>query len=596
MAGKLTRRTFLNALGKAAVLSALLPAFGCSQPAKKKTETVVQLDAPQTWKPSQRTPKVVIQDITPDRLLLRNGLVVDGTGRNAFYGDVLINADRIEQVTPREMAYGGRSVDCSGKVIMPGIIDMHSHMDWVLPLNGYPELKAPFTAQGVTTFVTGNCGFGVAGFRPDSQFREMLETRTQGRYSLLWNTMAQYFEHLNRNGITHNMANLAGHGTTRTSIRGFDPTPLNQDELKEMLTLLEEAMDQGAYGVSLGLQYEPGVFATMDELRQIATLVKGKDKILTVHLKAYSSLSGTYPIKFFGRPHNLLAIEDMLNLARETGVRLQISHLIFVGTRTWENYGEALELIDRAIAQGIDIKFDTYAYHCGTSIINVFMPEWFLARIPEAYYDRWSRFRLYMELQLIKDLLGFGFGDIQITKANHPELEQYNGMLLTDIARKRRMGEFDNFIDFARRSEGRARVLNHRYSNLEIVHALMQHSAALYQTDADVYPEGVQNPGAYGNFPLFLQYARDHRLLRLEEAVHKMTGASADRFQLKDRGRLRQGSYADITVFDRQTIKDNNTAGMTDNAPAGIEAVFMNGKQVLAEDKIDTDALPGMVL
>ncbi len=600
MAGKLSRRTFLNCMGKAAILSALLPSFGCSHPAKKETEEVVQpvgkLGAPQLWEPSQRTPKVVVQDVTPDRLLLRNGLVVDGTGRTAFYGDVLINADRIEQVTPREVAYGGRSVDCSGKVIMPGIIDMHSHMDWVLPISGHPELKTPFTAQGVTTFVTGNCGFGVAGFRPDSQFRNMLEARAMGHYSLQWDTMAQYFDYVRRIGMTHNMVNLAGHGTTRTSIRGFDPTPLNQDEMNEMLTLLEEAMDQGAYGVSLGLQYEPGVFATMDELKQIAALVKSKDKILTVHLKAYSSLSGTYPIKFFGRPHNLLAIEDMLNLARETGVRLQISHLIFVGTRTWENYGEALELIDRAIAQGIDVKFDTYAYHCGTSIINVFMPEWFLAGIPEAYDDRWSRFRLYMELQLIKDLLGFGFEDIQITKANHPELEQYNGMFLTDIARKRRMGEFDNFIDFARRSEGRARVLNHRYSNLEIVHALMQHSAALYQTDATPFPEGVQNPGASGNFPLFLQYARDHRLLRLEEAVYKMTGASADRFQIKDRGRLKQGTFADITVFDWQTIKDNNTAEITDNAPTGIEAVFINGKQVLAGGNIDTEALPGMVL
>ena len=140
MAGKLTRRTFLNGLGKAAVLSALLPAFGCSQPAKKKTEMADQPagkpDTPQTWPPSQRTPRVFVRDITPDRLLLRNGLVVDGTGRNAFYGDVLINADRIEQVTPREVAYGGRSVDCSGKVIMPGIIDMHSHMDWVLPISG----------------------------------------------------------------------------------------------------------------------------------------------------------------------------------------------------------------------------------------------------------------------------------------------------------------------------------------------------------------------------------------------------------------------------------------------------------------------------
>jgi N-acyl-D-amino-acid deacylase len=201
-----------------------------------------------------------------------------------------------------------------------------------------------------------------------------------------------------------------------------------------------------------------------------------------------------------------------------------------------------------------------------------------------------------VELQLIKDLLGFGFQDIQITNANHPELNEYNGMFLTDIARKRRMGEFDNFIDFARKSEGRARVLNHRYSNLEIVTELMKHSAALYQTDATPFPEGVQNPGAYGNFPLFLQYAREHRLLRLEEAIYKMTGASADRFQIRDRGRLAQGSFADITVFDWQNIKDNNNAETTDNPPTGIDAVFINGKQVLAGKIVDENASPGRVI
>jgi N-acyl-D-aspartate/D-glutamate deacylase len=216
--------------------------------------------------------------------------------------------------------------------------------------------------------------------------------------------------------------------------------------------------------------------------------------------------------------------------------------------------------------------------------------------VPEAYNSRWSLFKLDMELQLIKDLLGFGFQDIQITNANHPELNRYNGMFLTDIARKRRMGEFDNFIDFAKRSAGRALVLNHRYSNLEIVKDLMKHSAALYMTDATPFPKGVQNPGVYGNFPLFLQYARDYRLLGLEEAVYKMTGASADRFQIKDRGRLIKGSFADITVFDRQTIKDNNTAEITDNAPTGIEAVFINGKQVLAAGKVESSRLPGMVL
>ena len=593
---KLSRRNLIQWFVKLAAVSAFFPMMGCSRATPSKAQRADLPSQADQWQPADRQPAVVIGGVGDARILLQNGLIADGTGTKAFYGDVLIRGDRIELVTPKEVTSEGFRVDCTGKVIAPGFIDMHSHMDWVLPISGHPELKCPFTAQGVTTFVAGNCGFGIAGFKRNSRFRNMLETRTVGLYHLEWNTMAEYFDYLNRNGMSHNLVNLAGHGTTRTSIRGFNPEPLNAGEMSEMLYLLEESMDQGAAGVSLGLQYEPGVFATMDELKQVAELVKKRDKILTVHMKAYSSLSGTYPLELFGRPHNLLAIDDMLNLARETGVRLQLSHLIFVGTRTWKNYEQALELIDRAKSEGIDVKFDTYVYHCGTSIINVFMPEWFLANVPDAYNSRWARFKLHMELQLIKDLLGFGFQDIQITNANHPDLNQYNGMFLPEIAKKRRMGEFDNFIDFAQKSEGRARVLNHRYSNIEIVKALMQHPDALYMTDATPFPAGVQNPAAYGNFPRFLQYARDYRLLGLEETIHKMTGASAERFQIRDRGVLKNGNYADVTIFDWKRVRDNNTQELTNQTPTGIEAVFINGKQVFNSRGMDTEALPGRVL
>jgi N-acyl-D-amino-acid deacylase len=396
--------------------------------------------------------------------------------------------------------------------------------------------------------------------------------------------------------LSHNLVNLAGHGTTRTSIRGYDPTPLNPEEMKELLFLLEEAMDEGAFGVSLGLQYEPGIFAELDELTQIAELVKRKDKTLTVHLKAYSSLSGTYPLELYGRSHNLLAIEDMLRLARETGVRLQISHLIFVGSRTWDTCEEALDLIDSAIAEGVDVRFDTYAYHCGTSVINVFMPEWFLANVPEAFDSRVSLLRLRAETTLIEKLLGFGYGDIQVTNTRHPSLEQYNGMFLSDIAAERGMSPFETYLEVARKSEGRARVLNHRYSNLDNLKLMMQHPASLFMTDATPAPTGVQNPGAYGNFPRFFQYAREFGLLSLEECVHKMSGASAQRFGLRDRGLLAEGAAADIAVFDWETVQDNNTRALTDQKPTGIEHVFINGRRVMAEGRVDSGALAGKVL
>ncbi len=583
------RRLFLKWLAKAASATAMLSAFGVPGKLLGSAKTTgSNLTSP------GRTPRIKVNGNTGT--LLKNGLIVDGTGSKAYPGDLLIKGENIEAVTPGEIEFNGRTVDCSGEVIAPGFIDMHSHMDWVLPAEGYHELKTPFTQQGITTFVTGNCGFGVAGFRKNSKFRNMLETRTSGLYPLSWNTMEEYFSVLNRQGISHNMANLVGHGTTRASLRGYDASPLSDAEMEEMLMLFEEAMDQGAYGVSFGLQYEPGVFATLPEMKKIAELVKRKNKLITVHAKAYSSLSGTYPLELFGTPHNLLAIEDMLNLARETGVKLQLSHLIFVGERTWKTFDKAMEMIDAAIAEGLDIKFDTYAYHCGSSIINVFMPEWFLAEVPEAFESTTSLLRLRAEITLIEKLLGFGYQDIQITNAGHPELNKFNGMFLTDIAEERDMGQFENFVDFARQTNGKARVLNHRYSNEEQVKAMMQHPASLFQTDVEVAREGVQNPAAFGNFPRFLQYARDDRLLSLEAVIHKMTGAAAEQFAIKDRGALQKNMAADITVFNWEKVRDNNTKEKTDQKPTGIEYVFINGQPALADDHLDVSILPGKIL
>ncbi len=408
--------------------------------------------------------------------------------------------------------------------------------------------------------------------------------------------MEEYFDVIRRQGITHNMVNLAGHGTSRMSLRGYKPTPMNRDEMKKLLALLNEAMEQGCHGVSLGLQYEPGIFATDDELRQVARLVKKHDKVLTVHLKAYSSLSPTYPLIPFGKAHNLIALNEMLKIARDTGVRLQVSHLIFVGSDTWDTCGDALKMIDKAVRDGVDVRFDTYAYHCGSSVISVILPAWFLGRVPEVYGDSSALRRLKLEFMVIKWLLGFGYEDIQITNSGKPELDKYNGMFLDEIARERNMDQFDNYIDLVKKTEGKAGVLNHRYSSLDNVKELMRHPAALFMTDAWVAPGGVQNPGAFGCFPRFLQYAREFGNITLEEAVRKMTGASAERFNVKKRGFLKEGYAADITLFDWKMVRDNNTEKKTDAVPSGIEAVFVNGKQVLDKGRVTGPILPGTVV
>jgi N-acyl-D-amino-acid deacylase len=533
-------------------------------------------------------------------ILLKNGLIVDGTGAPAEKGSVLIKGGRIEKISRGAIAFRGPEINCAGKVIAPGFVDMHSHNDWFLPTKGKAEFKTPFTGQGITTFVGGNCGFSIAGLADDAR-PENLELITDnlfkaGHDGISWRSMADFAAHAKRTGLTHNLAMLAGHGTARTSLRGFNAAPLGPDEMKRMIFLLEKSMDEGARGVSLGLQYEPGIFSTVDELREIARAVKRKDGILTAHKRAFTTISTAYPLKPFGEPHNLKALRELLDIARETGVRLQVSHLIFVGEKTWNTCERALALIDRAIDDGVDVKFDTYSYGCGASVINVLLPPWFLAGLPGSYESRAALLRLSLELKAMQKLLGFGVGDIQVTFANDDELNAYNGMFLSDIARKRGLPDVRNLLDFARRSGGRARVLMHRYSTPEIVRELMRHRASMFMTDAWVEPSGAQNPAAFGCFPRFLQIARESGCIGLEEAVRKMTLAGAERFGLERRGAIREKFAADIVVFDPEGIRDNNTVERTDLAPGGIEAVFINGVRVLKKGKADSKARPGMML
>ncbi|MCX7678853.1 MAG: hypothetical protein N2316_06505 [Spirochaetes bacterium] len=547
----------------------------------------------------------------PTRMLLKNGIIVDGSGALPYIGDVMIRGTEIEIVTPKEIRFRGTTIDCTDKIIAPGFIDCHSHLDWVLPLDAHPELKIPFLEQGITTAVTGNCGYGVAGFAPNSRYLAMIKNVGKGffgsdssvendnfvkRIAVSLPSMRQYFDYCKRHGIPLNMVNLAGHGTTRMSLRGYESNPLTRDEMNTLLYLLEQAMDEGAYGVSFGLQYEPGIYASNDEIGEICKLVKKKGKIVTCHLKAYSALSATYPLTPFGTPHNIIAINEMLNIAKQADVRLQLSHLIFVGTKTWKTLPDALDIIDRAIDSGIDVMFDTYAYHCGTSIINVFFPGWFLAQTPQIYEDRVALLKLRAQLELIVLLLGFGYNDIQIINANNPELAKFNGKFLKDIAKERGLSQYENFIDFAKKSNGRARVLNHRYSSFQNVMDLMKHRASLFMTDATPYSQGSQNPAAFGNYPRFFEIARDYNLLAPHELIRKMTGAIADRYKIVKRGYLREGYMADIAIVDWKNIKDNNTLYQTNQRPSGIDYVFINGKKVVEKGCATGVLDAGMVL
>jgi N-acyl-D-amino-acid deacylase len=512
----------------------------------------------------------------PD-ILLKGGLIVDGSGAAPYTANLHIRSGRIARISPRSIRTTGVTIECAGRVVAPGFIDAHSHLDWHIPVKGRDDLKYPFLAQGITTVVAGNCGLAAAGFREASAWQGRVSSMlSAGPFSPQWDTVAEYFSRLESSGTSHNIALLVGHGSTRASIRGNDSYPLHPYEIKELLWLLEKAMDQGARGVSLGLQYEPGIFARPDELREVARLVKKKGKILAVHPRAFA------PAR---RGQSLQAFTEVIELARTTGVRMQISHVFFVGPRAWRTAEAGIAAIDAARTAGLDIGFDLTPFHCAATEIGVVLPSWFLARGAAGYGESASLRKLKREMRVAERQVGFGPADIQVTNTVDAEIAEHNGRYLPDIARMRRMSPVDALIDIARRSGGHARVLLHHAGSDRIVDALMRHPAALFMTDAWIEHSGVQNPAARGAFPRLLQIARDRRVLPLEEAVRKMTGATAERFGLAGRGSLAEGLPADITVFDGENIGDNTTPSDTGAAPRGIEYVFVNGKKIIGSAK-----------
>ncbi|MFO7964843.1 MAG: amidohydrolase family protein [Desulfobacterales bacterium] len=535
-----------------------------------------------------------VRPTADSRFLLKNGFIVDGTGRPGYVGNVLIRGEKIEAVSRESIDIDCETMDCSGLVISPGFIDAHSHMDWILCIEGFERLKTPYTDQGCTTFVTGNCGYSPGGYRKNSPYKNMLQLGADRGFDLYWDTMDELFAHLERTGLSHNIVHFAGHGTSQASMRGLDPKPLTGEELNELLFLLEESMDQGAAGVSFGLGYEPGIFFPKDHIMSVARLVKKKNKLITVHGRAYSCVSGFY--EDVSTPHNVLSLREMIEIAEESGVRLQYSHLMFAGSKSHPTYAQCLEELDDAVSRGVDVKIDTYPYHCGNSIINVILPPWFLANVPSNYHNPEAVAGVEKGLEAMSQVVGFGYNDIQLTYAGHSEYDPYNGMFIGEISQKRNMRPAQVVLELSEKTNGRARILNHNYSNMEVVDALIRHPDCLFMTDAVVSMQGVQNPASFGAFPLLLQYSRDRKLLSLEEAVYKMTGATAERFNIQDRGFIRAKTAADITVFDWENIKDNNTVEQTDRAPTGIEAVFMNGRQVKKDGKVDGAANAGVVI
>lgn len=507
-------------------------------------------------------------------MILRNALVYTGFDEAPKTMDVRIQGERIKELGMN--LEGDEVFDCKGLSLAPGFIDAHSHNDFFVDKENNERFYLPFLFQGITTQVTGNCGFSQFGVEEESEYKEevgagLFETESPGSLEM--------FRRSSEGKLPLNLVPLVGHGTTRIGVSGLSPEKLTKEKENLMLKVTEKAMEEGAFGGSLGLMYEPGMYAPKEELINFAKVIKKHDGILTVHARALSKVSLGYPL--LSKPHLELALDEMLEVMEESKVKLQYSHLIFVGESSWKSVDRMLGKIHKAKEDGYDIAYDNYSLTYGASVITVICPPWYMALSHEEKKKPFNRLKLRTVINVTKKLLGIDFSDITIAYLNEdPYYKAFEGRRVSDLAKELKRDPLDLYLEFIDVSQGAGKVYLDKYYNEAIIRKLMEDDLSIFMTDAWVEGKGYQNGSAFQSFPDFLLKAKEYGI-PLYSVIHKMTKKSADRFNIKDRGVIKEGAYADLVLFNEKELK------VFPKEPSrqaeGITHVLMKGEWVIKD-------------
>lgn len=538
--------------------------------------------------------------------VIKGGIVYDGSGKLPFTASLGIEDGKIAAISRGDAPLSGViEIDAAGKAVAPGFIDFHSHSEWILPVANHRDILRPLLLQGVTTIVGGNCGFSPFPVTEESKIPVLENSRflTTENFAYGWEGAAGFFDYLEKKGICMNAASLAGHGTLRAYIVGNEPRLLTKGEREAMYALVRRVMSEGAAGVSLGLAYVPGIFADEEELEGLFRTVAEESGMITVHGHTYSWTSPFFPQRDEEEAHNIRDIRFFLKLARKTGVRINLSHVLLKGRRTWPQWPRVLEVIEEAREAGVDVSFGVIPYHWGNTLINTLLPKWFLEDFAGNLRDPRKVEKLKQEVFETERIIGRDFSDIFLLWGANPDLKMYEGKSIDSIAEETGVDAIDAYLMLMKGSGGKAKILTASYSGKEgevdePLQKLIAHPLALSEIDTIITSDkGPHNPASFGAFPKLIgRIARDGGLMKIEEAIRKVTGMAADRARLGKVGYVKEGYFADITIFDPEVISDTNTIAEPDLPPDGIEKVLISGSIVVDKNRLLDHRLYGRVL
>lgn len=514
-------------------------------------------------------------------LLIRDARILDGTGGPEVRGDVGIAHGRITDLGGRIDAEAARVVEADGRVVSPGFIDMHSHVDLVL--HDFPRADG-MLRQGVTTIVTGNCGM--------SPFpRPLAEDGSRPH----WDDLASFADAMDDSRLAINVAPLIGHGALRNSTManpGGDPSP---EEMAHMERLVETAMAQGAHGMSTGLIYDPGRFSTTDELVALAAVVARHGGFYASHIRGEDS-----------RDTLVAAVAEAIEIGRRSGAPVQISHHKAKRRDNWGTVTTTLGMVDEAVAEGLDVLLDCYPYTASSTTLWAYVPHWARASelLPYGELPADLRARLIEELERMYPGCSTGndtytpLSDLTLAQVGDEPggpFSEYQGLGFHQAAQQSGRTQADFLLDILMGAQ-KVQIVDHAMS-ADDVNTVLSHPRVMVGSDAHrVHPDipGKHHPRNFGTYSRFLETIAPP-LMSLEEAIFKCTGLPARRLGWTDRGVLAPGAAADLLLFDPAQVRDHSTFEDPKHYSTGFDLIVVGGTVVVEED-VDTGTTPGRFL
>ena len=530
-----------------------------------------------------------------------NGVIIDGSGKDAYKADLGITGDKITKIGDLSNEDAKTTIDAKGQVVSPGFIDMHTHSDMSLV---YDRNASSRIRTGVTTDVIGNCGIGVAPVKLENKqlLLDYLGTRIVGsmpvELELKWDTYKSYFEYMEQNPPAVNVAPLLAQGPIRIYEMGFSKEEPTDKELENMVELADDCMKQGPLGMTSGLVYLPGEYTTQKELVELCKKVAKYDGFYATHMRNEGD-------EIFE------AMDEAIDVARQSGVRLHISHLKCLGHKNFGQTDKLFAKINKAREEGLKVSFDVYPYNAGMTSLSAMLPPWMFEggvdKMVERLTDEKNRKQIVHDIENgLPGWQNFGgslrsWDDVTIVSVTQDEDAWMEGMKLTEIAAKWDKDLYNTMFDILYKENGRVQITIVLMDEND-VQTILSHPDSMVGSDSmSLATEGLlaktsTHPRAFGTQAKVLgEFVREKKCFSLEEGVKKLTYNPAKILKIEGRGLLKEGNFADIVIFNPDTIKDMATYKNPKQYPVGIDTVIVNGV-VAFEDGRQLEVLPGRFL